>query len=54
MYYMYAESKEMVQMNSFAGREWRHRCKGQTCECRAVGKGGGKNGEIGIDVYTRS
>ena len=44
----------MVQMNRFARKKWRHRCRGQMCGHQGgkVGNGGGMNWEIGIDIYT--
>ena len=29
----YIESRKMVLMNLFAGKEWRHRCREWTCGC---------------------
>ena len=49
----------MVQMNLFARQKYRHRRREQTyghqggkSGCRGVGRGGGMNWEIGIDIYT--
>ena len=42
----------MVQMNLFAGQEYRHRCREWTCGHGEGGRGGGMNWEIGIDIYT--
>ena len=46
----------MVQMNWFAGRKLRHRCREQTYGHqggKVVGGGGGMNWAIGIDMYTQ-
>ena len=42
---MYVEPRKMVQMDLFAGQEWRCRCRERTC-----GHGVVVNWEIGIDV----
>ena len=44
----------MVQINLFAGQEYRHRCREQTYGHHGgkEGGGGGMNWEIGIDIYT--
>ena len=47
----------MVQMNQFAGQEWRHRCREQMYGHqggKVAGHGGGgvMNWGIGIDIYT--
>ena len=33
-YHIYMESRKMVQMNVFAGQQWKHRQRRQTCEHR--------------------
>ena len=48
------DSRKIVLMNLFAGKEWRHRCREQTC-----GPSGGENGRngessISIFIYTPS
>ena len=50
---MYVEPRKMVQMNQFAGKKLRHRCREQTYGHQG-GKGeGGMNWEIGIVyIYT--
>ena len=46
MYYcIYVDSRKMVQMNLFAGQEWRQKHGEQMCE---YGRGG-MNSDIGID-----
>ena len=45
------ESRKMVLMNLFSGKEWRHRCREQTFEHSAEGKSG-TNGESSINIYT--
>ena len=45
---MYVESRKLLQMNLFTGREQRHRCREQACELR-VGEGD-KLGR-GTDIY---
>ena len=54
---MFVEPRKMVQMNLFAGKKLRHRCREQTYGHQggkaAVGGGGGvMNWAIGIDMYT--
>ena len=42
----------MVQINLFAGKEWRHRCKEWIWAHGRREYGGGTNWEIRIDIYT--
>ena len=45
------ESRKMVLMNLFAGKEWRLRCRERTVD--TVGEGEGEaNGESSINLYT--
>ena len=46
------ESRKMVQMNLFAGQQWKHRQRRQTCGHREWNKWrGGTSGESSMDTY---
>ena len=47
------ESRKMLEINLFTGREWRHRYQEQVCGYRGEGEGG-TNWESSIDIYTLS
>ena len=44
------ESRKMVLMNLFAGQQWRHRHREQTCG-NSRGRRGGTNGKSGMETY---
>ena len=47
------EPRKMVLMNLFAGQQWRHGHREQTCEHReGVGGEGGTNGECSMETHT--
>ena len=48
---VYMESKNMVLMNLFAGKDWRSRCREWTCKYRRRNENG-MNGESSINVCT--
>ena len=45
------ESRKMLLMNLFAGKEWRLRCTELTCGCSGEGESG-MSGESSLDIYT--
>ena len=45
------ESRKMLLMNLFAGKEWRLRCTELTCGRSGEGESG-VNGESSIGIYT--
>ena len=54
---MYVEPRKMVQMNQFAGKKLRHRCREQMYghqggKPQGCGDGDVLNWAIGIDMYT--
>ena len=47
------ESRKMVLMNTFAGQQWRHRHREQTCGHNGGEEGKGEtNGKSSKEVYT--
>ena len=49
---MRMESRKMVMMNLFAGQQWRHRHRNQTCgHARDVGEESGTNAETSMETY---
>jgi len=47
------ESRKMVLINLFAGKEWRHRCREWICgHCRGE-RESRMNGERSINIYTQ-
>ena len=47
------ESRKMVLMNLFSGKEWRHRCRDGLVDTAREGESG-THGESSIDTYTLS
>ena len=46
------ESTQRVLMNLFAEQQWRCRHREQTCGYWTRGRGGGRNGESSMKIYT--
>ena len=49
--HMYLESRKMVSMNIFAGKECRHICREWTVDMLGEGESG-RNGESKVNIYT--
>ena len=49
--HMYLESRKMVSMNIFAGKERRHRCREWTVDMLGEGESG-RHGENNVNIYT--
>ena len=50
----HVESKKMVLMNLFVGKEWRHRCGKSTCGSWRKERVGRRERESSINIYTLS